>query len=100
MNNNRCLFGFDDDLTSENTANIKGQIIKLIDGGCLHLDLELKNVANADVAGINMLASIYKILLMQGGTMEITLCPDGNLARLLQLTKFNKILTLIYEQKL
>ena len=58
--------------------------------------LDFSQVQDVDVVGVNTLAIIYKQLRNEGGSMTIELKKNSQLAKMLHLTKFEKIFKLIY----
>lgn len=97
MNSINQKISFNEDFTAENATKIKVELARIIEEGCRNLELDMKNVMTADVVGVNTLALTYEKLLHNEGTMTIKLSAGGQLAKILHLTKFSKILTLIYE---
>lgn len=56
--------------------------------------LNLSNVKNVDIVGINALVTTHKKLQDKGGELVILIPKEGELRKLLHLTKFDSILTL------
>lgn len=59
---------------------------------CEALVIDLRNIEDADIVGVNVLATTHKILSDRGRKLELKVSPDSELMSLLELTKFKHIL--------
>ncbi len=89
-------FAYQGDLTSQKALEVKETLEQVVAAGNIHLQLDLKEVADADVVGVNALAITYKLVNTQDGTMDVLLKKDSALAKMLHLTKFSQVLSLQY----
>ncbi|MFY7911983.1 MAG: STAS domain-containing protein [Emticicia sp.] len=56
------------------------------------ITIDARNVNNTDIVGVNAIATTQKILADKGGSLIVKLNKDGELYRLLHLTKFSTII--------
>lgn len=56
--------------------------------------IDARKVNSSDIVGVNALATTQKIIADKGGKMTVRLNKDGELYRLLHLTKFSTIIRL------
>ena len=77
-------------------AQAKNNLSNLIEKGDVNLLIDCTKASEIDVVGINALAIIYKQLRSKNGTLTIHLKKDSHLSKMLHLTKFEKVFTLIY----
>jgi anti-anti-sigma regulatory factor len=82
-------------LTSQNAYELKNELLNLVNQGHKILCINLLEVADADVVGVNALAITHKEIMALGGKMDLLINKNSQLATLLHLTKFNKIFTII-----
>lgn len=84
------------DFTSHRAIEVKNLFTNLIDQEDTNLTLDFTKVNEVDVVGINTLAMIYKQLRSRNGILTILLKKDSHLSKMLHLTKFDKIFTIVY----
>jgi anti-anti-sigma factor len=84
------------DFTSQKAMEVKNNLSNLIEKGDVNLLIDCTKATEIDVVGINALAIIYKQLRSKNATLTIHLKKDSQLSKMLHLTKFEKIFTLIY----
>lgn len=84
------------DFTSQKAMEVKNNLSNLIEKGDVNLLIDCTKASEIDVVGINALAIIYKQLRSKNGTLTIHLKKDSHLSKMLHLTKFEKVFTLIY----
>jgi anti-anti-sigma factor len=84
------------DFTSQKAIEVKNNLSNLIEIGNANLLIDCTKASEIDVVGINTLAIIYKQLRSKNGTLTIHLNKDSHLSKMLHLTKFEKVFTLIY----
>jgi anti-anti-sigma regulatory factor len=84
------------DLASQKAIEYKTFLNDLINNGNVNLSLDLTNTHDVDVVGVNAIAMTYKHIRGVNGSLEIILKKESQLAKMLHLTKFEKMLTLKY----
>ena len=84
------------DFTSQTAIEYRTFLTTLVEKGTINFSLDFSKVNDVDVVGINTLAMMYKLLRSKGGSMTIKLKKESQLSKMLHLTKFEKIFTLIY----
>ncbi len=85
------------DFTSHKAIEVRNILSNLIEKESASLLIDFTKVGDVDVVGINALAIIYKQIRNKNGFLTILLKKDGYLSKMLHLTKFEKIFTLIYQ---
>jgi len=85
------------DFTSQKAMEVKSILSNFPEKGDANLSIDCINVRDVDVVGINALTMIYKQLRSKNGILTILLKKDSHLSKMLHLTKFEKIFTLIYQ---
>ncbi|WP_153796740.1 STAS domain-containing protein [Foetidibacter luteolus] len=93
-----CHFSFKGNLSGRKALEVKQALAGMIDKGNHCLIVDLTSVCDADIAGVNALALTYKKLRDVGGKMEIRLHREGQLARMLHITRFDLLLTIKFVQ--
>ncbi|MFB0946851.1 MAG: STAS domain-containing protein [Spirosomataceae bacterium] len=83
------------DFTTENALKHKQELHQLAKS-VSSLIIDLRHVKRADLVGINAIVSTHKILTDRGGRLVIKVTLKSKFDHLLQLTKFQKILTVSY----
>jgi anti-sigma B factor antagonist len=71
-------------------AALRGEVDRLLAGGCTHLLLNLAQVPYMDSAGIGEVISTYKKTAAAGGTAKL-LNPHKRVYDVLQLVKLNSV---------
>ncbi len=59
------------------------------------ISLDLTEVTECDIVGINTIASTHKIVSDKGGKLIVKVSDKGELKKLLHLTKFDRIVEII-----
>lgn len=85
------------DFTSQKAMEVKNDLSNLIEKAGANLCIDCTGVNDVDVVGINALAIIYKQLRSKKCILTILLKKDSHLSKMLHITKFNKIFTLVYQ---
>ena len=85
------------DFTSQIAVDYKVFLTSMVEKGTINLSLDFSKVNDVDVVGVNTLATMYKLLRSKKGSMTIQLKRESQLSKMLHLTKFEKIFTLIYQ---
>lgn len=88
------IFG---DFTSQKAIENKTILSAMIEKGTINFSIDCTKVKDVDVVGINTLAILHKSIRNKTGRMSIQLKKESQLSKMLHLTKFEKILTLIYQ---
>lgn len=96
MNTSSYSYKYHGDFVSQKAIELKNNLSFLIEKGNNNLMLDFSQVQDVDVVGVNTLAIIYKQLRNESGSMTIELKKNSQLAKMLHLTKFEKIFKLIY----
>lgn len=81
-------------LTSQHALQVKEDLLNLAkETGTRVLVIDLTEVIEADVVGVNALAMAHKALSEKGGYLLARCKKNGEVARMLHLTKFDRIIS-------
>lgn len=85
---------YDGPLTSQHALQVKEDLLTLArDTNTKVLVVDLNDVQEADVVGVNALAIAHKTLSEKNGYLVAQCKKNGEVARMLHLTKFDTIIT-------
>jgi len=84
------------DFTAKKAIEVKNTSTDLVEKGNTNLLIDLTKTSDVDVVSMNALAMIYKHVRSENGNLIIHLTKGSHLSKMLCLTKFEKIFTLIY----
>lgn len=81
-------------LTSQHALQVKEDLLNLAkESSTIVLVVDLTEVTEADVVGVNALAIAHKILSEKNGYLLARCKKNGEVARMLHLTKFDQIIS-------
>jgi anti-anti-sigma regulatory factor len=93
---NAKTVSFVGNFTQKEAIDFKEQLLTEIKSGNKNLTVDLYEVAEADIVGVNALAIAHKTMGDANGKIQILLKKDSHISHLLQVTKFNKVLHISY----
>jgi len=82
------------DLTSLDAIKCKEELMKLIDGRSTDSFLDISNVSEMDVAGLNALLAAHKVAQRNGSKLVIVSSENNPADEFLHLSKFNRYFNL------
>ena len=83
------------DLSAVDAMSFKKHSQQLISGSDKNVTIDLSNVTNFDIAGLNAILQAHRNLKSKGSRLRVIRMKNDNVAELFYLTQFDKYLQLI-----
>lgn len=91
------LVGLPERLVMANSAEIRGDILRLVEAGQKYLILDLSRVDFVDSSGLSILVSALKAVQPLGGDV-LLLKPTDNVRALIELTRLHQVFDIFEDQ--